>query len=102
MKKAMILFLFMSVSFGMLAQDQLLNVAKQYLLSGDYIKAAATFKQLVDYNQEDATVLLGYFESLKGLKDYKTAEKIIKQQLKLNDKNVSYQFELAKLYKLQV
>jgi thioredoxin-like negative regulator of GroEL len=101
MKKAMILFLFMSVSFGMLAQDQLLNVAKQYLLSGDYIKAAATFKQLVDYNQEDATVLLGYFESLKGLKDYKTAEKIIKQQLKLNDKNVSYQFELAKLYKLQ-
>lgn len=71
----MILFLFMSVSFGMLAQDQLLNVAKQYLLSGDYIKAAATFKQLVDYNQEDATVLLGYFESLKGLKDYKTAEK---------------------------
>ena len=101
MKKAMILFLFMSVSFGMLAQDQLLKVAKQYLLSGDYIKAAATFKQLVDYNQEDATVLLGYFESLKGLKDYKTAEKIIKQQLKLNDKNVSYQFELAKLYKLQ-
>jgi tetratricopeptide (TPR) repeat protein len=49
------------------AQEQLLNVAKQYLSNKDYEKAAATFKQLVEYNPDDESIFLSYLESLKGI-----------------------------------
>lgn len=85
----------------MVAQEQLHDVARQYLRNGEYEKAVATYKQLITYNEQDEAIMLGYIESLKGIKDYKTAEKTIKQLLKLNEKNVNYHFELGKLYKAQ-
>lgn len=101
MKKRLFFLLILCSCQLLSAQDQLLNVAKQYLLGGDFEKAAATFKQLVEYNAENESILLGYFESLKGLKDYKSAEKIIRQQIKLHENNSKYNFELGKLLKLQ-
>ncbi|MBL7766211.1 MAG: tetratricopeptide repeat protein [Chitinophagaceae bacterium] len=83
------------------AQDQLLNIARQYLRTGDYEKAASTFKQLVEYNPEDESIATDYIQSLLGIKDYKQAEKFIRLKIKGKPKNDTYQYELAKLLKLQ-
>lgn len=83
------------------AQEQLLNVARQYLRSGEYEKSAATFKQLLEYSPNDPELLNGYFQSLIGLKDFKTAEKTVRQQLKQKPDDPVANFELAKLYREQ-
>ncbi|HNB82047.1 MAG TPA: hypothetical protein PLP14_08110, partial [Chitinophagaceae bacterium] len=63
MKKVFsILFLFFSLP--LLAQEQLLQVAKQYLLSGNYEKAAATYKQLLDYSPNDRELQKAYLQCL--------------------------------------
>ena len=83
------------------AQEQLLNVAREYLRTGQYEKAAATYKQLLDYTPGDPDLLSGYFQSLLALKDYKTAEKAVRQQLKQKPDDPVANFELSKLYTLQ-
>ena len=99
MKKSLLFFLFVFCTFGLFAQDQLLNVAREYLRTGEFEKSAATYKQLLEYTPNDTELLQGYYQSVLGLKDYKTAEKIIKQQLKANSNDLAAQFELAKLSK---
>lgn len=100
MKKWWAFFGFLFLTIGTQAQDQLLQVAKQYLLSKDYEKAAATYEQLVAYNPNDSDILDAYIQALIGKKDFKTAEKFIKSQLK-KKKNNSYLFLLAKVYTAQ-
>lgn len=80
------------------AQDQLLQVAQQYLLSEDYTKAAATFKQLLDYNPGNVEILQGYTNSLLGMGDYAGAEKMLKQQLKKNNSDIRTQYDLARVW----
>ncbi len=84
---------------NVIAQEQLINVAKQYLLAGNYEKAAATFKQLLEYSPKDQDLQNAYMESLMGLKDYKTAEKVVKQLLKSNADNARINYQLVKVYK---
>jgi tetratricopeptide (TPR) repeat protein len=81
-----------------LAQDQLLQVARQYLLSQDYTKAAATFKQLLDYNSGNPEILQGYTNSLLGMGDFAGAEKMLKQQLKKNSTDLRTQYDLARVW----
>ena len=99
MKKSLLFFLFVFCTSGLFAQDQLLNVAREYLRTGEFEKSAATYKQLLEYTPNETELLQGYYQSVLGLKDYKTAEKIIKQQLKANSNDLAAQFELAKLSK---
>lgn len=80
------------------AQDQLLNIAKQYLSTKDYEKAAATYKQLLEYNENNTDIVKGYLESLKGLKDFKTAEKFLKPYVKKST-NPELVFEYAQILK---
>jgi len=89
----------LGLSTGSFAQDQLLNVAKQYLLAGNYEKAAATYKQLLDYSPKDKELQNAYLQSLMGLKDYKTAEKVVKQLLKSNGQDALLNFQLVKIYR---
>ena len=85
----------------MFAQEQLINVAKQYLLAGDFKKAAATYKQLIEYNDDNPEIIDAYIQSLIGIKDYATAEKFIKIQLKKKENKSKYNFLLATVYKSQ-
>ncbi|MBK8143644.1 MAG: tetratricopeptide repeat protein [Bacteroidetes bacterium] len=101
MKKVLFSVLILLVGSLLQAQDQLHTVAKQYLQSGQYEKAAATYKQLLEYNPNNESMLLGYLESLNGLRDYKTAEKILKDQMKQQEGVLKYRFELGKIYTLQ-
>ena len=84
LKKILYIVLCLLLTGNVFAQEQLINVAKQYLLSGNYEKAAATYKQLLDYSPKDKELQRAYLQSLMGLKDYKTAEKLVKQLLKSN------------------
>ena len=100
--KRLLLILWLNVlTLGCIAQDQLLQVARQYLLSGDYTKAAATFKQLMDYNAGDPEIIQGYTNSLLGMGDFSGAEKMLKQQLKKNSKDLRLQYDLARVMQQQ-
>ena len=81
------------------AQDQLLQVAKQYLLAKQYEKAAATYKQLLDYSPKDKDLQNAYMQSVMGRGDYKTAEKVVKQLLKQNPDDARMNYTLSKVYK---
>lgn len=85
----------------MQAQDQLVQVAKQYLLKGEFDKAAATYKQLLDYSPNDAELQQSYLLCLLGMKDYTNAEKLVKKQIKSDRSNQKLQYSLAKIYKAE-
>jgi len=90
---------FVLLAGNAIGQEQLVNVAKQYLLAGNFEKAAATYKQLLDYSPKDQELQKAYLESLMGLKEYKTAEKVVKQLLKSNAADARYNFQLVKIYR---
>ena len=94
-----ILFLFFSLP--LLAQEQLLQVAKQYLLSGNYEKAAATYKQLLDYSPNDRELQKAYLQCLMGLNDYRSAEKVLKPLIKSNPDNTELLYQMVKVYRSQ-
>jgi tetratricopeptide (TPR) repeat protein len=97
--KRLLLFLWvMLLAQVSLAQDQLLQVARQYLLSQDYTKAAATFKQLLEYSPNDTEIQQGYTNSLLGMGDFISAEKMLKQQLKKNNSDLRTQYDLARVW----
>ncbi len=79
------------------AQNQLINTAKEYLLKQDFAKAAELFLKLNEVNSSKE-VTEGYIQALIGLKDYKTAEKFTKTYLKKNKENVETTLLLAKIY----
>ena len=101
MKRLLLILLLNVLTLYCTAQDQLLQVARQYLLSGDYAKAAATFKQLMDYNAGDPEIIQGYTNSLLGMGDLSGAEKMLKQQLKKNSKDLRLQYDLARVMQQQ-
>ncbi|MEZ5045731.1 MAG: tetratricopeptide repeat protein [Chitinophagaceae bacterium] len=83
------------------SQEQLLNVAKQYLNQGDFEKAGATYKQLFEYQPDNVSILHDYIKCLIALKDFKTAESILKSKIKKDKKNSDYIYALAKVYQAQ-
>lgn len=98
MKHFLYTILLLLLTHASFSQEQLLNVARQYLMSGDYTRAAATYKQLLDYSPKDTSLQRAYLQSLMGLKDYKTAEKVVKQVLKPNPADAQLNFALVKIY----
>lgn len=101
MKKIIVLLACLLLFFTVKAQEQLLNVARQYLLSGDYEKSAATFKQLLEYNPNDQEIIQGYLQSLIAIKEYAAAEKQLRLLQKNNPSDIILAFELARLHHLQ-
>ncbi len=101
MKKGLSILYFLLLAFTMQAQDQLVQVAKQYLLKGEFDKAAATYKQLLDYSPNDAELQQSYLLCLLGMKDYTNAEKLIKKQIKSDRSNQKLQYSLAKIYRAE-
>jgi TolA-binding protein len=79
------------------AQEQLQQMAKQYLLAGDYAKATPLYKQLLEYNESDNEIITAYIQCLMGLQQYDVAEKWLKKEVK-KDKNSPLQFELGLVY----
>jgi tetratricopeptide (TPR) repeat protein len=81
------------------AQDQLLNVALELHRNGEYAKAAELLNKLYTIDPTNNNVATKYTESLIGMQDYKTAEKICKQAIKKNKSSVEWNLLLANIYK---
>ncbi len=80
------------------AQEQLINMAKQYMHDSNYVEAAKTLQQLLEYKPKDAELNAMYYESLLGMKDYKNAKKIINAAIKQSEQPDTLQFQLAQFY----
>ena len=80
-------------------QDQLLNMAREYLRNSEYDKAAETFKQLLEYQNNNQEIVSGYYTSLLELENYKEAEKFVQKRIKKNKNNKDNYLLLASLYK---
>ena len=74
------------------------KLAMQYYEQKQFDKAAAYFEKLYD-KQPDAYFTY-YFKCLIETKDYKTAEKITKRQIKHSDGNTHLYVKLGTVYRL--
>lgn len=75
------------------------QLAFQFYEQKQYDKAVTYYERLFD-KQPDAYFTY-YFKCLTELKDYKTAEKVVKKQLKRNTSNAYLYVKLGNIYKLQ-
>lgn len=69
-----------SITLPIKAQDT--RLANQYLRSGEYRKAAATYKKLYGSHPHNYTLFNSYITSLLEMEDYETAEAELKKQIK--------------------
>lgn len=80
------------------AQDT--RLAVQYFNDGEYEKSAVLYKKLFQKSKSDY-YFDKYVESLLAMEDYSTAEKAIKDQLKVNPSNSLLYVSFGKLYEDQ-
>ena len=92
------LLLVTATSFG---QDQLLNIAREYLRNSEYDKAAETFKQLLEYQPNNEEIVSGYYTSLLEQEKFKEAQKFVLKRIKKDKNNRENYLLLASLYKKQ-
>lgn len=100
MKKT-VLILFSILSLGLLTyaqdNDNFMH-AQQFFINGEYEKAKKIYERL--YQQRDYKNLAfeGYINTLLKLREYDTAEKIIKKDLRENPANPNNKVSLIQLY----
>lgn len=90
-------FLFVQfISFGQATSKE--SLAMMYYDQKEYEKAIVYLEDVYKYNPN---MWFGYYyKSLLELKDYETAERISKKQIKLNKNDASYYVYLGNVYKL--
>lgn len=66
-------------------------------MANNYEKATPIYKQLLEYNENDAEIMASYIQCLMGIKDYNSAEKYLKKVIKKN-KTSPLRYELALVY----
>ena len=94
---ALLFFLFSGLT--LLAQSNNEQLAYQYYQQGEFEKAGSLFADLFDRNPDDYAVYEMYLNCLIQTKDFKTAEKLTKKQLKRHPLELSYKVDLGKVYK---
>ena len=99
MKRILITVFFAAIYIITNAQDDL-QLAMTYFKSHDYDKAAVLFKKV--YKEKKSTFYFDYYiDCLVNLKDYKTAEKEIKREIKKNSNNLIFYIDLGYIYEIQ-
>lgn len=99
MKNALRLtFILLFTCSAIIAQDR--QLAKQYLLSGDYEKAVSLYESVFEKTQS-TSVYQEYLKCLLELRDFKEAEKVAKTQHKRDRLNPIFLVDLGYTYKLQ-
>lgn len=86
----------------MIAQnpDEQIQMAQEYYKNKEFDKAATLFLELYN-NQKNKTYLTYYISCLMELKEYETAEKTLKKEIKKNNSDLSLLIDLGFLYKTQ-
>jgi len=76
------------------------QLANQYFQNKEFDKAVVYYEKIYGKNSSDL-VYRSYISCLFELKDYKSAEKVIKKQIKQNPGQLAYQVNLGMLYSAQ-
>lgn len=101
MKKFLLLFL---VSLNIISFSQTNNeknqLALEYYKNKEFDKAAVLFSELYAA-QSNKLYFTYYLNCLVELKDFETAEKIIKKEIKRNGNDLSFYVDLGFIYKIQ-
>ncbi len=99
-------FLITLVFFGLANTIQAQNtdeqnqLAQQYYKNKEFEKAATIFSDL--YSSQKSKIYFTYYlNCLIELKDFETAEKILKKEIRRNNTDLSYKVDLGYLYKTQ-
>lgn len=95
-----VLLLTILVSQVSYAQVNDLDLAKEYFQNGEFEKALLYLPDLYDANPNH-TIYEWYFTSLIETEDFKTAEKVVKQQVRREDRNLFLYVDWANLYAIQ-
>lgn len=77
------------------------RLAQEYFRNGEYEKAAVLYEQLFEKNDRNDFYFDRYVECLMAMKDYSTAEKVIKRQIRLDPDEVKYYVTYGKLFEDQ-
>ena len=90
-------WLLLAIPLGTIAQTSDSQLAQYYFQNGEFDKAVMYYEKLYDESPSD--VNYGYLlSSYIELEDFKSAEKLIKQQLKRTNDDSRYLVDLGQLY----
>lgn len=104
MMKNLCIFLFatflLAAPFRLYAQtEQEIALANQYLADGELDKALPFFEKFYSNEPFNEAFYQGYLTCLIKAEDFKTAEKVIKKQIKNNPLELCYRVDLVQNYK---
>lgn len=91
--------LFLILGFSAFAQPD--KLAQEYFRNGEYEKAAVLYKQLFEKNPYSDFYFTRYLNCLLPLEDYKTAESLIKNQIKKYPEKTQLYVDFGNLYERQ-
>ena len=77
----------------MTAQDRLLNLAQQYLETGDFEKAIVVYDQIYKEGSSNEIIFFGYYPLLLKFNRSKDAEKYLQQLIKFSSDPLPYQID---------
>ncbi|GAB3194861.1 tetratricopeptide (TPR) repeat protein [Pontibacter aydingkolensis] len=80
------------------AQNQELQLAREYYSKGDYAKAEELYSKLVEQPRLFQAVYPDYLKVLLAQRNYKEAEKLVKKTIKRYPDIPNYQVDLGKVY----
>ena len=96
-----ILFVLIALFFSTAMTGQDARLAQQYFRDGEFEKAAAVYEKLFQRNEQNTYYFDRYVDCLLALEEYETCEKVIKKQLRKDNKNVSLYVTFGKLFERQ-
>ena len=98
--KILLFFTLLCFSFSIVAQtDSDSKLAQYYYENGEFDKALTYYEKIYDQDQSKL-IFNRYVDCLLQTKDLKKAEKTIKKQISLNQKDLSLQLQLGSFYEL--
>ncbi|MBL0049751.1 MAG: tetratricopeptide repeat protein [Bacteroidetes bacterium] len=80
-------------------EDKNEQLALQYYARGEFDKASDLYEKLFDKNPDDFNYYEHYLECLLNLKDFKTAERLVKRQIRRVPQELQFRVDLGKVYK---
>ena len=80
------------------AQNSPLQQARDYVAQKQYDKAKDAYKQLYDQTPTDQDVYQDYLQLLLTIKDYKGAEKLLENQLRIRQQDPLLMIDLGRIY----
>ncbi|MDX5438710.1 MAG: tetratricopeptide repeat protein, partial [Pontibacter sp.] len=83
---------------GAVAQQQDLELAREYYSQGNYEKAEALYSKLINNQRLFQAVYPDYLKTLLAQRNYKEAEKLVKKTVKNHPDNPSYEVDLGLVY----